>query len=198
MKIHYYKTYFNLCISTLLCWLYFPHLLVFLFCKQRNEILSDVKATIEINHLPGIKVNIWGLLYALHTDSYFRSVFYHRIGIVWKTLIGWYRPGNKLFFIPHSVKIEGGIKCYHPFATILNARSIGKNFCVRNSTTIGFKDVALGPTIGDNVTLGVGVIIIGDVHIGDNVIVGAGSVVVKDIPNNVVVAGNPARIIRNI
>lgn len=40
--------------------------------------------------------------------------------------------------------------------------------------------------------------IIGGVHIGDNVMVGAGSVVVKDIPDNCVVAGNPAKIIKQI
>lgn len=50
--------------------------------------------------------------------------------------------------------------------------------------------------IGDNVTLGGNVTIIGPVHIGNNVIVGAGSVVVKDVPDNCIVAGNPARIIR--
>lgn len=41
-------------------------------------------------------------------------------------------------------------------------------------------------------------VIIGGVNVGNNVIVGAGSVVVKDIPDNCVVAGNPARIIRHI
>lgn len=198
MKIHYLKTYYNLCVSFLLCWLYVPHLIAFWFCKRKNEIMSDVNAYIEVNQVPIIKVSVCGLLYALHNDSYFRTVFYHRIGIVWKTMIGWYRPGNKLFFIPHKVKIGGGIKCFHPFATILNAYSIGENFQVRNSTTLGFKDVAIGPTIGNNVTLGVNVTIIGDVHIGNNVIVGAGSVVVKDIPDNVIAAGNPAQIIRKL
>lgn len=47
-------------------------------------------------------------------------------------------------------------------------------------------------------SLGVSVTIIGNVHIGNNVVVGAGSVVVKDVPDNCVVAGNPARIIKRI
>lgn len=47
-------------------------------------------------------------------------------------------------------------------------------------------------------SLGCNVTIIGGVHIGDNVMVGAGSVVVKDIPDNCVVAGNPAKIIKQI
>ena len=53
-------------------------------------------------------------------------------------------------------------------------------------------------TIGDNCWIGGGSIICPGVTIGDNVVVGAGSVVVKDVPSNVVVAGNPAKIIREL
>ena len=54
------------------------------------------------------------------------------------------------------------------------------------------------PTIGNNVNIGSNTCIIGGISIGDNVIIGAGSVVVKDVPSNVVIAGNPARIIRHL
>ena len=93
----------------------------------------------------------------------------------------------------------GGIYAAHPFSTILNAKSIGNNFSFRNNTTVGNKkdgEGFSGPIIGDNVTLGANVCVIGNIVIGDNVIVGAGSVVVKDVPSNVIVAGNPARIIK--
>ena len=49
--------------------------------------------------------------------------------------------------------------------------------------------------IGDNVFLGMNSIILMGTHIGNNVIVGAGSVVHGRIPNDVVIAGNPAKII---
>lgn len=52
--------------------------------------------------------------------------------------------------------------------------------------------------IGDNVWIGGGVNIIGGVRIGENSIIGSGSVVTKDIPAGVIVAGNPAKIIREI
>ena len=52
--------------------------------------------------------------------------------------------------------------------------------------------------IGDNVFLGINSIILMGSRIGSNVIVGAGSVVSGVIPDNVVIAGNPARIIRNL
>ena len=52
--------------------------------------------------------------------------------------------------------------------------------------------------IGDNVFIGMNAIILMGTHIGNNVIIGAGSVVNGDIPDNVVVAGNPAKIIRSL
>lgn len=52
--------------------------------------------------------------------------------------------------------------------------------------------------IKDNVWIGGGSIVCPGVTIGENTTVGAGSVVIKDIPANVVAAGNPCRVIRNL
>jgi maltose O-acetyltransferase len=53
-------------------------------------------------------------------------------------------------------------------------------------------------TVGNNVWLGGGVIILPGVNIGENTVVGAGAVVTKDLPANVVAVGNPARVIRQL
>ena len=53
-------------------------------------------------------------------------------------------------------------------------------------------------TIGDNVWLGGGAIVLPGVTIGENTVVGAGAVVTKDLPANVVAVGNPARVVREI
>ncbi|WP_430782406.1 sugar O-acetyltransferase [Actinoplanes sp. G11-F43] len=53
-------------------------------------------------------------------------------------------------------------------------------------------------TIGDNVWLGSGVIVLPGVTIGDDTVVGAGSVVTRDLPEGVVAVGNPARVVRTI
>lgn len=52
--------------------------------------------------------------------------------------------------------------------------------------------------IGDNVFIGIRAIILPGVNIGSNVIIGAGSVISKDVPDNVIVAGNPATIIMTL
>ena len=53
-------------------------------------------------------------------------------------------------------------------------------------------------TIGDNVWIGGGAVILAGVTLGNNVVVGAGSVVTKSFGDNVVIAGNPARIIKSV
>lgn len=60
------------------------------------------------------------------------------------------------------------------------------------------KTRAANVTIGNDVFVGAGTIILPGVHIGDRVIIGAGSIVTKDIPDNSVAAGNPAKVISDI
>jgi maltose O-acetyltransferase len=65
-------------------------------------------------------------------------------------------------------------------------------------TRRGGRELASPITIGNNVWIGGGAIVLPGVSIGDNAVIGAGSVVTKDIPANVVAAGNPCRVIRSL
>ncbi len=71
----------------------------------------------------------------------------------------------------------------HPISPELRTRSLQYNRSV---------------TVGSNVWIGAGAIIVPGITIGDNSVIGAGSVVTKDIPANVVAAGNLCKVIREI
>lgn len=87
--------------------------------------------------------------------------------------------GNRVFLGPRVSIYTAGYPVYAP---------------VRNE----FLEYASEVTIGDDVWIGGSVTINPGVHIGNNVVIGAGSVVTADIPDGVVAAGNPCRIIRRI
>lgn len=82
--------------------------------------------------------------------------------------------------------------------------SIGNNVTITNSTIlahdgstkkfIGYSKVGR-VDIGDDVFIGYGSIVLPNTKIGNKVIVGAGTVVAKDVPDNVVIVGNPFRVI---
>lgn len=59
-------------------------------------------------------------------------------------------------------------------------------------------EYGIAVTIGDNVWIGGNTVILPGVHIGSNTVIGAGSVVTKDIPDWVIAAGNPCKVIREI
>ncbi|PRP80130.1 Maltose O-acetyltransferase [Planoprotostelium fungivorum] len=63
---------------------------------------------------------------------------------------------------------------------------------------VNCRELGFPITIGNNVWVGGNVVILPGVKIGDGVTVGAGSVVTKDVPSYVVVAGNPAKVIKKL
>ena len=109
----------------------------------------------------------------------------------------------KGYDIPYSAIIEGSVLLDKLYPRGIH---VGENTLVAGGVTILSHDhckrvgnnqpYLVDTFIGKNCFIAVGAIILPGVKIGDEVIVGAGAVVTKDVPSNCVVAGNPAKIIR--
>ena len=101
-------------------------------------------------------------------------------------------------------RIGPGLILEHGFALVVNDQTvIGCNVHLRHCITIGCVKMPDGsqgtsPVIEDNVEIGANACVIGGIRIGRNSKIGAGAVVVKDVPPNVVVAGNPAKVIKQL
>ena len=129
----------------------------------------------------------------LQKKSLFGKIVYIYRKLKWRHLTIKYNcmlPPNVIGYGFKMAHIIGG-------GIIINCKSIGC-YCSANAGVVvgnnGGQDKIA--TIGDNVSLTIGSKVIGNVTIGNNVIVAPNSVVVKDIPDNCVVSGVPARIIK--
>ena len=108
-------------------------------------------------------------------------------------------------------KIGPGLCLPHPTGIVIGG-NIGSNLTVLQNVTFGFKDPSLPnqdpndpnninadlkrlPHLGDNVLVGAGAVLLGNVTIGDGAVIGANAVIVKDVPAGCCAVGNPARIL---
>ena len=100
-------------------------------------------------------------------------------------------PGAKIgdrLFIDHGMGIVIG-----------ETAEIGNDCTIYHGVTLGGTGKAAAkrhPTIGNNVMIGCGAKVLGNITIGDNVKVGANAVVLKDVPSNCTVVGIPAEVVK--
>ena len=125
-----------------------------------------------------------------------RGLFYKIMAILYMLKVK--RLGNL-----YGIKISPnacapGVRLIHLCGgIIINAKKVGENLTTNTGCVVGKKNNEL-PSIGNNVDLSVGSKIIGNITIGDNVIVAPNSVVIKDVPDNCIVSGVPAIIIKRM
>lgn len=155
------------------------------YYKNRAIVNSDIKRIM-------IHEGIFALIYCILVHKQFRNLFYYRIGHISNILGLFVHPLESLHIFKDST-IGPGLLIVHGDSTYVNPESIGENCRINQNVTIG----VVGdnrPVIGNNVRIATGAIVIGGITIGDNVTIAAGAVVVKSVPDNCMVAGNPARI----
>ena len=100
------------------------------------------------------------------------------------------------FSIPKNVFGPGMCIVHYGTIVVNPAAHIGSNCRIHPSTSIG--DYNGVPTLGDNVYVGPGAKLFGNITIGDNVAIGANSVVNNSFGSNITIAGVPAREINSI
>lgn len=99
---------------------------------------------------------------------------------------------------PRGVVFGQRLHIIHPFSIVIHPKTIiGDHVGIMHEVTIGSRGTYAAPVIGNNVFIGVGAKILGEITIGDNVDIGANSVVLTDVPSNSLVVGIPGRIIEN-
>lgn len=167
-----------------------------------NKIKEDIKVIYDND--PAAK-NIFEVLFCYPG---LQALISHRIA---HKLRYWHVPFIPRF-ISYLTRIITGIEI-HPGAAIGNRFFIdhGEGVVIGETTIIGddvliYQQVTLGgtgnehgkrhPTIGNNVIIGAGAKILGNITIGDNTRVGAGSVVVDNVPEHCTVVGIPGRVVQ--
>lgn len=99
--------------------------------------------------------------------------------------------------ISTNAEIGPGLYIGH-FGGIFLHGDMGAQCSVGQSVTVGYKGGGKStrpPRIGDNVYIGAGAVIVGDIRVGHNVVVGANTTVVKDVPDDHLVVSAEPRVI---
>lgn len=100
--------------------------------------------------------------------------------------------------LPVNTTVKGALWFPHSGQFIVNSNTIlGKNVCIHPWVLIGGMRGKGAPTIGNNVFIGNGAKIIGNVKIGDNVFIAPNTVVTKDVECGATIGGIPAKILNH-
>ncbi|MEN9519987.1 MAG: hypothetical protein RLZZ381_2575 [Cyanobacteriota bacterium] len=98
-----------------------------------------------------------------------------------------------------GAQIGKGVFIDHGMGVVIGETAIIGDYClIYQGVTLGGTGKELGkrhPTLGENVVIGGGAKVLGNIQIGNDVRIGAGSVVLRDVPSNCTVVGIPGRVI---
>lgn len=177
-----------------------PLLILYGLTNARSLIVADVQRWATLMSWANLSTQK-SLLRLLAECPEFRNLYYYRVDrsnlaarLSMHVLKKFY-PGCATLFIDRTCDIGPGLFLQHAFSTIIMA-DLGENCWINQQVTIGYRDKSSRPWIGDNVRITAGAKVIGGIKIGNNVTVGANAVVIKNVPDNCVVVGVPAYIVR--
>ena len=99
--------------------------------------------------------------------------------------------------LPCEVKLGRNFVIDHFGGIVISGYAqFGDDCRIRNGVVVGLKNVhePLAPVIGNNVDIGAGAKLLGNIRIGNNVVIGANAVVLTDVPDNSIAVGVPATV----
>lgn len=109
----------------------------------------------------------------------------------------WHRIGARINVIIKPNIVNYGLRIPHLVGgVIVNCKSVGYKCTINTGVIIGNNSKGDMATIGNNVEIAIGAKVIGGVLVGDGAIIAPNSVVVKDVPENAIVSGIPAKILK--
>jgi len=161
------------------------------------EILNDSSPKRSLNNVKvGEDVRIFDFVNAYHCEIGDRSKVGTFVEIQKGATIGKDCKISSHTFICEGVKIGDGVFVGHnvSFINDLYPRAVNADGSMQTDADWHVETTE----IGNRVSIGTSATILGGIKIGDNAIIGAGSVVTKDVPANVIVKGNPAKVSRYI
>jgi serine O-acetyltransferase len=144
---------------------------------------------------PGFKYSFWMRFCGYLNQHFIFKYIFYRIAYL---ILAHYRYKYGID-IPDSTNIGSGFYIGHFGCIVVSSKSVIGNDCnISQGVTIAMANRGKRkgyPTIGDNVYIGPGAKIIGNVRIGNGVAIGANCVVTRDVPDNAVVVGVPGNVI---
>lgn len=114
--------------------------------------------------------------------------------LLYKILYKWIQIITGIEF-PCEVKIGNNFVIDHFGGVIISGYAkFGDNCRIRNGVVVGLKNIndPSAPVIGNNVDIGAGAKMLGNITIGNNVLIGANAVVITNVPDNSIAVGVPA------
>ncbi len=170
------------------------------------QALCDDLRVIGVEHPSRARI-VW----CFFSSASFLAVFLFRIGgacygrgLLGKIAEKVIRRINHLLIacdISSSATAGPGLHLPHPVGIVVGRAVIGDHVTIFQNVSLGIRHssenplIDAYPTIGNNVKIFAGAVLLGDVKIGNNVLIGANAVVLTDIPDNSTAVGVPARVL---